>query len=72
MRMHQGPVLSPFLLAVVGDITVLAKEFALSELMYAGDIVLMSKTIESLRIKYLNGRRLLRVRIRKLALEKLR
>ena len=52
--MHQGSVLSPFLFAVVVDVvTEFAKEGALSELLYADDLVLTSKTIEGLRDKLL-------------------
>ena len=39
--MHQGSVLSPFLFAVVVDIVT-----ALSELLYADDLVLMSETMD--------------------------
>ena len=45
--MHQGSVLSRFLFAVVVDVvTEFAREGALSELLYANDLVLMSETIE--------------------------
>ena len=44
--MHQGSVLSHFLLAVVVDVvTEYTREGALSELLYADDLVLMSETI---------------------------
>ena len=47
--MHQGCMLSPFLFAVVVDVvTVFAGDGALSELLYADDLVLMSETIEGL------------------------
>ena len=50
LEMHQGSVLSPFPLAVVVDVvTELGREGALSELLYAGDLVLMSETIKGLR-----------------------
>ena len=49
--MHQGSVLSPFVFTMVVDVvTEFAREGALSEL-YADDLVLMSETIEGLRIK---------------------
>ena len=52
--MHQGSVLSPFIFAVVVDVvTELAREGALSELLYADDLILMSETIEGLRNKFL-------------------
>ena len=54
MWMHQRSVLSPFVFVVVVDVvTVLAREGALSELMYAGDFVLMSETTEGLRNSFL-------------------
>ena len=52
--MHQGSVLSPFILAVVVDVvTEFARECALSELLYADDLVLMSETIERHGNKFL-------------------
>ena len=54
MGIHQECVLSPFLFAVVVDVvTEFAREGALSELLYADDLVLMSETIEGLRDKFL-------------------
>ena len=51
--MHQGSVMSPFLFAVVVDVvTEFAREGALSELLIANDLVLMSETIEGLRNKF--------------------
>ena len=51
---HQASVLSPFLFAVVVDVvTEFAREGALSELLYADDLVLMSETIVGLRNKFL-------------------
>ena len=47
---HQGSVLSSFLPTVVVDVvTEFAREGALSELLYADDLVLMNETIEGLR-----------------------
>ena len=52
--MYQGSVLSPFLFAVVVDVvTEFASEGALSELLYANDLILMSETIEGLMNKFL-------------------
>ena len=52
--MHQGSVLSPFLFAVVVDVvTEFAREGALSELLYADDLFLMSETTEGLRNKFI-------------------
>ena len=48
---------------VVGVVTELAREGALSELLYADDLVLMSATIKGLRNNFFNGRRLLRARV---------
>ena len=53
--MHKGSVLSTFLLAVVVDFVIeFAREGALSELLYADDLDLMSEIIEGLRNKFLN------------------
>ena len=47
-------MLSPFLFAVVVDVVIeFAREGALSELLYADDLVLMSETIEELRNEFL-------------------
>ena len=52
--MHQGSVLSPFLLEVVVDVvTGFAREHALRELLYAYDIVLMSETSNGLWDEFL-------------------
>ena len=52
--MHQRSVLSPFHFAVVVDVvTEFAREGVLGELLYADDLVLMSKTMEGLRNKFL-------------------
>ena len=54
VRMHQGSVLSPFLLAVVVDVvTEFVREGALSELLFADDLVVMSETIEGVRDKFI-------------------
>ena len=47
MGMHQVSVLSPFIFAVVVDVvTYFTRECALSELLYADDLVLMNETME--------------------------
>ena len=52
--MHHRSVLSPFLFTVVVDVgTEFAIEGALSELLHADDLVLMSETIEGLRNKFI-------------------
>ena len=52
--MQQGSVQSPFLFSVVIDvIPEFARECAVSELLYADDLVLMSETIKGLRNKFL-------------------
>ena len=54
MGMHQGSVQSPFLFAVVVDVvTEFAMEGALSQLLYADDLVLMSEIIEALRNEFM-------------------
>ena len=55
--MRQGSMLSPFLFAVVKDATEFARECALSEFLYAGDLVLMSETIEVFRNKFLKWKK---------------
>ena len=52
MGMHQVSVLSPFLFVVVVDVTEFAREGALSELLYADDLLLMSEIIDGLRNKF--------------------
>ena len=55
-------MLSPFLFAVVVDIvTEFAREDALSELLHADDLVLMSETTEGLRNKFLNWKEALEI-----------
>ena len=50
---HQGSVLSPLLFAIVVDvITESAREDLMYEILYADDLVLMSKTMEELREKF--------------------
>ena len=52
VEMHNGSVLSPFLFAVVVDVvTEIAIEGALSELLYADDLILMNETNDGLRNK---------------------
>ena len=52
--MHQGSELSPFLFALVAAVvTEFTGEGAISELLYADDLVLMSETIHGLRDKFL-------------------
>ena len=54
MRMHKKSVLSPFIFELVEDVvTEFTREGALSELLYADDLVLMSETIEGIRKKFL-------------------
>ena len=54
MGMHQGSVLSPFLVAVVVDVvTELARKGVLSDLLYTDDLVLMSERIMGLENKFL-------------------
>ena len=54
MGMHQESVLSPFLFGVViYVVTEFVRKVALSELMYADDLVLMCETIEGLWSKFL-------------------
>ena len=52
MGIHQGSVWSPFLFTVwVDNVTELAREGALSELLYGNDFIQMSETIEGLSNK---------------------
>ena len=53
MLMHQGSVLSPFLFALMVDVTEFVKDGALSELLYADGFVLMGETNEGLKDKFL-------------------
>ena len=53
MGMHQGSVLSPFLFSLVVDVvTEFTREGTLSYLLYIGDLVLMSDSIEGLLNKF--------------------
>ena len=52
MVIHQGSMLSSFLLAVVVNVKEFIREGALNELLYADDLVLMSETMEGLRDKF--------------------
>ena len=47
--MHKGSMLSPFFALVVDVVTEFARESALSDLLYADDLLLMSETIKGLR-----------------------
>ena len=47
----------------VDVVTEFVRKGALSELLYANDLVLMTETIEGLRNKFLDGRRPLRERV---------
>ena len=52
---HQGSVLSPLLFAIVVDvITEKARRNVVNELLYADDLVLMSKTMEDLKERFRN------------------
>ena len=52
--MHQGSVLSPFLIALLVDVvTEFARDDKLNELLYADDLIMMSETIKGLRNKFL-------------------
>ena len=54
---HKGSLLSLFLSAVVeDDVTEIAREGALSELLYVNDLGQMSETTEILRTKFLKWR----------------
>ena len=51
--MHKGSAPSPFLFAVVVNVTELARVGVLCELLYADDLVMMSETIKGLGNKLL-------------------
>ena len=50
-QQRQGSVLSPFLFAMVANVTEFTKHGVLCELLYADDLVIMIETIEGLRNK---------------------
>ena len=51
--MYQGSVLSPFLFALIDVVSEFAGEGALSQLLYADDLVLTSETMKGLWNKFL-------------------
>ena len=52
---HEGPVLSPLLFPIVVDvITENARRAVVNKLMFANDLVLMSKTMEDLKERFWN------------------
>ena len=53
VRMHQGSVLSHFFSVVVNVVTEFARGCALSVLLYADDLILMSETIDGLLNRFL-------------------
>ena len=63
--LHKGSVLSLFLFAVVVVGTEFAREGALSELLYADDLVLMSETIKGLRNKFFDWKEVFESKILK-------
>ena len=56
VEMHQEYVPPPFLFALVMILSPNLPEGALSELLHADDLVLMSETIEGLWVKFLKGK----------------
>ena len=64
MGMYKRSVLSPFVFELVVDVvTEFAREGALGELLYAGDLVLMTETIMGLRNKFSKWKEALRARV---------
>ena len=62
--MYQGSLLLHFLYAVeVGAVNEFAREGELNELLYADDLFQMSETIDGLKNRFLNGRKLLGTRV---------
>ena len=54
VAVHQGFVLSPLLFAIVVDVvTENAQEGLMKEVLYADDLVLMSKTMDNLKKRFL-------------------
>ena len=53
MGMHQGSLLSPFLFALVIEVSEFTREGSLSVLLYSDDLVLLSETMKGLRDNYL-------------------
>ena len=50
---HQGPVLSPLIFAIVVDVvTKHAREGLLNEILYANDLELMSESMDDLRERF--------------------
>ena len=69
--MHQGSVPSHFLFAVVVDVlTEFSREGALSELLYADDLFLMSDTIDGLSNKFIKWKETFESKGLKIILEK--
>ena len=51
---HQGSGLLPLLFAIAGDVILeSAREGSMNEILHADDLVLMSKSMENLREKFL-------------------
>ena len=61
---HQEYVLSPLLFAIVADvITENARRGVVNELLYADDLVIMSKDMEHLKERFWNWKDALRVKV---------
>ena len=68
---YRGSVLSPFLLAIVVDVaTENAREGLMKEALYVDDLVLMSKTMEDLKERFLKWRSALESKGLKINFEK--
>ena len=60
---HQGSVLSPLLFAIAVDaISENEREGLMNEILYADDLVLISKSMENLKEKFLKWKRRLKAR----------